>query len=102
MEVTAESNSWREELSSLVGDPIIRFTDKAIGVSAHEFMTKESVFESPESEFTVAAESESLKDQIKGSPRRGEKWQELAGTFEKVVLYRSHISAQTLDNFESF
>ncbi|KAL2485260.1 alpha/beta-Hydrolases superfamily protein [Abeliophyllum distichum] len=66
MEVTSESNSWREELASLVGDPGIRFTDKAIGVSAHEFMTKESVFESPESESAVAAESESLKDQMKG------------------------------------
>lgn len=65
MEVTAESNSWGEELASLI-DPGIRFTDKAIGVSANEFMPKQSVLESPENESAVAAEPESLKDQLKG------------------------------------
>ncbi|CAI9762044.1 unnamed protein product [Fraxinus pennsylvanica] len=65
MEVTAESNSWGEEPASLV-DPGIRFTDKAIGVSANAFMTKESVFKSLGSESAVAAEPESLTDQLKG------------------------------------
>lgn len=58
------SRSWREELASLVEDTGIRFNGQVIGISTPAFETKKFEFESPGDEST--AESESLKDQIKG------------------------------------
>ncbi|GFZ11120.1 alpha/beta-Hydrolases superfamily protein [Actinidia rufa] len=58
-EVTG-SKSWREEFMSLMEDTGIRYTGDAVGIStAFEAKRSELVFEE-------SAESESLKDQVKG------------------------------------
>ncbi|XP_019191388.1 PREDICTED: uncharacterized protein LOC109185878 [Ipomoea nil] len=79
-----ESNSWRDELASLMEDTGIRFPaaggddddDDAIGVSTPAFEGKRSAaaaaFLFPESE--AAKETESFKEQIKGF---GKAWGEL-------------------------
>ena len=58
-EVTG-SKSWREEFMNLMEDTGIRYTGDAVGIS--------TVFEAKRAElvFEESAESESLKDQVKG------------------------------------
>ncbi|KAL7136605.1 hypothetical protein ABFS83_10G040800 [Erythranthe nasuta] len=68
MEATAESNSWRDELASLVGDTGIRLNGDSIAGSAKP--------PSPSAEAADEEETaESLKDQIKGFAKA---WGELA------------------------
>lgn len=80
MEVTAESNSWRDELASLVEDTGIIFPGDSMAVRAPDLSEKRSRAEAAEEE------AESLKDQIKGfAAAWGELAVELGRGFRDVV-----------------
>ncbi|KAL2502784.1 alpha/beta-hydrolase superfamily protein [Forsythia ovata] len=92
MEGTAELNSWREELESLVEDTGIPFAGDGIGILTPESTTNQSLFESVNTEETA----ESFNDQIKGFAKA---WAELMTELGKGC---KDVVQQTLLTEESY